>query len=472
MRMLLVLALACAPFLYAQNDPVRLPAPKKGQEHIADGEEAFAEGRMQDAVDAFTKALAAQPENDEALAYRAAAFVALGKLDKADEDLATAVELNTDFSLAWNTRGYVKWLRADHAGAIEDYNAALAYAADDRRVDDAGMAQLHQNRGVAYQDLGDTDRALLDFDQCVELLPDNPAFLENRGLVYVDKGLFDMAFRDFDAALELDSKNARAYVNRAYAARLMDDFEQAVRDYSQALRLKNDYGQALIGRAYAWIGWDRPELAKKDFEAAQKVAGFEASARTGLGDVAMLKGEFQVALEHYDAVAKSGTWHPPALRGAVYALIELDKVIIGSGYTSPLCRREPHNAENWILDAKVQLHSKRWEEAVRSLNNAIEIAPQNLEARGLRIRCHLDKKQFKIALADAERTRLFDDAYGRVEVARVKAIRNNGESDIQSVLIHLRNATELGLDLRHLADDPDFAALKDNEEFKKLTNDD
>lgn len=467
MRMLLVLALVCAPILCAQDDPVRLPAPKKGQEHIADGEEAFAEGRMQDAVDAFTKALAAQPENDEALAYRAAAYVALSQLDKADDDLAAAIKLNTDFSLAWNTRGYIKWLRADHAGAIEDYTVALAYAADDRRVDKGGLAQLHQNRGVAYQDVGNTDRALLDFDRCVDLLPDNPAFLENRGLVYVDKELFDMAFRDFDAALELDRNNARGYVNRAYAARLMGDFEQAVRDYSQAIRLKENYGQALIGRAYAWLGWERPALAKKDFEAALKREGWGGAAECGLGDVAAAKGDFKEAELHYDLAVKLDSGNNSARVGLAIAQYSQGKLAHASATADKVCLLSPRVARHWALLARFLVEEKKWEKSLVAANRSLELDPDDIDTRRNRLRCYARLGLHEAALNDAEAIIERDFFAGQIEWARVYAIRS-GETDTLSVLGTLENAKSIGVDLSALVDDPDFAALKTNEKFRKL----
>lgn len=467
MRMLLVLALVCAPFLYAQDDPVRLPAPKKGQEHIAAGEEAFAEGRMQDAVDAFTKALADQPENDEALAYRAAAYVALSRLDKADEDLAAAMKLNTDFSLAWNTRGYIKWLRGEHAGAIEDYSSALAYAADDRRVDRGGIAQLHQNRGVAYQDLGNTDRALLDFNRCVELLPDNPAFLENRGLIYVDKELFDMAFRDFDAAVELDRKNARAYVNRAYAARLLGDYEQAVRDYSQAIRLRADYGQALIGRAYAWLGWERPELAKKDFESALKLEGWGGAAECGLGDVAAARGDFKEAELHYDLAVKLDSSNNSARIGLAVAQHRQGKLGHASATADKLCLLSPRDARHWALLARLLVEEKKWEKALIAANRALEMHADDVETRRNRLRCYARLGLHEAALNDADAIGERDFVAGQIDRARAYAIRN-GEHDALSVLGTLENAKSIGIDLTSLADDPDFAPLKTNEKFRKL----
>lgn len=472
MRMLLLLALLCAPLLYSQADPVLKPAPKAGQADIADGEEAFEAGRMQDAVDAFTRALKAQPKNDEVLAYRAAAYVALGKTDDALADVEEAIKLETTFSLAWNTRGYLRWLRGDFKGAVADYTAAIAYGADDRRVDTGGRAQMYQNRGVAWQDAGNTDRALLDFDSCIALQPQNPAFYENRGLIYVDKQLFDVAFKDFDRALELDGKNARGYVNRAWAARLMGDFEQAVRDYSQALRLKPDYGQALIGRGYAWIGWERPELAKKDFEAAGKLEGFQAAGLVGLGEIELLARNFDSAEKLFDESCKLEPSSSAAWQGYLRVLMSRKDVDV------PLIRQVA-GLVNWhskespsmrLLVGSAYAKVGDLELAIAHYSIGLETEPMNASLRVGRLRAHAKRGDFQLAQVDAMALSNTDNLVGSIEMARVHAL-GLGKAEgftTSHVVQSLQRAKNLGADLTAIAEDPDFASVKDDPEFKKL----
>ncbi|MCA8910824.1 MAG: tetratricopeptide repeat protein [Planctomycetes bacterium] len=476
MRTLLILALLCAPLLHAQDDPVRSPAPKPGQAEFKDGEDAFNKGDMQKAVDAFTKSLKAAPENDEALAYRAAAYVALGKIDEAWDDAESAIKLSSDFSLAWNTHGYICWMRRDFKRAIEDYNSAIAYGTADRRIDDAGRAQMHQNRGIAYQDAGNTDRALLDFNRCIELQPDSPAFFENRGLIYVDKQLFDVAFKDFDRAVELAPKNARAYVNRAWAARLMGDFEQSVRDYSQALRIKEDYGQALIGRGYAWMGWDRPELAKKDFENAEKL-DVTAAAQTGLGELARQQGNSKDALAFFGEALKSDGNHIPALRAMALTLIDCAEFKIAHQRATQLCRLDEGSPTAWYILGLASERLGFHEEAIAALNHSLELDPANNQFRALRLAAYARRGDFLLANADAQQIYEQDESAGRLAKARIAALMLPTTNDDakrsmlrESVFDHLQKLKNTGKDLSALKDDPDFAAVRDHATFKKLTS--
>lgn len=469
MRLLLILALLCAPLLYSQADPVRKPAPKPGQSDIRDGEEAFAKGEMQAAVEHFTAALKAQPENDEAYSYRAAAHIALGAYEDADTDLAAAMKLETTFSLAWNSRGYLHWLRGEFAPAIEDYTTAIAYAAADRRVDTGGRSQIYQNRGVAWQDAGNTDRALLDFDTCIDLLPDQPAFYENRGLIYVDKKLFDIAFKDFDRALELDPKNARAYVNRAWAARLMGDYEQAVRDYSQALRLKADYAQALIGRGYAWLAWKRIEPAEADFVTASKLDGFEAAGLAGQGDVRLYQREWRKAADLFAKAHGADLNNEAALRGLAVAYGQLDDWQHAEAYANGLCRLQPSSESSWLLLGEVRTQLNDWEGALVAYRRALELVPDNFDARRFALDCHVLRKEYKLALDAADMLIALDAGKGHIQKARVYAARNNGPQDQNSAVAELDSAALLDEDLRPLRTDPHFESLQKMERFIALT---
>lgn len=468
MRMLLILALVCAPMLYAQADPVRGPAPKPGQADFKDGEDAFNEGRMQEAVDAFTKSLDAAPKNHEALAYRAAAYVALGKLESAEEDVDAAIKLESDFSLTWNTRGYIRWLQKNFPGAIEDFTSAIAYGTDDRRIDDGGRAQMHQNRGIAWQDAGNTDRALLDFNRCIELQPDNPAFFENRGLIFVDKRMFDVAFKDFDRALELDSKNARAYVNRAWTARLMGDYEQSVRDYSQALRLKEDYAQALIGRGYTWLAWARPELAKKDFEAASKIEGHAAGGRVGLGDINLERGEYLAAEKQFMQAMLHDTYSEAAWYGLARAQFMLKKNGEAGTTARTLCGMAPRRADYWRLYADILAAQSNWQGVIVALNRILELVPGHIETLQQRLRCYAKLGMFELAKGDASQIGESETATGAIADARV-AVLEAASGWKKFALAYLGSARSLGADLKVLADDPDFAALKDDPAFQQLT---
>ena len=59
----------------------------------------------------------------------------------------------------------------------------------------------------------------------------------NRGNAYSDKCDFDRAIADYSEAIGLDPKYARAFNNRANAYRAKGDADRAAADHNEAIRI-------------------------------------------------------------------------------------------------------------------------------------------------------------------------------------------------------------------------------------------
>ena len=66
------------------------------------------------------------------------------------------------------------------------------------------MPRAFYNRGLAWRNKGDLDRAVADFDQAIKLDPKYVAALYNRGNVFFVKKDFDRAIADYDLAIKLE----------------------------------------------------------------------------------------------------------------------------------------------------------------------------------------------------------------------------------------------------------------------------
>jgi tetratricopeptide (TPR) repeat protein len=88
--------------------------------------------------------------------------------------------------------------------------------------DETTQMNAYTNRGVAYYELGEFDRALADYDQAVALDPGDANALFGRAYTYYSLGRNDEAIADFDQALALDPSYVQAYSGRASAACLAD----------------------------------------------------------------------------------------------------------------------------------------------------------------------------------------------------------------------------------------------------------
>jgi tetratricopeptide (TPR) repeat protein len=65
---------------------------------------------------------------------------------------------------------------------------------------------VYNRRGVAYAKKGQYDRAIIDFDQSIELNPRYVRAYVSRGVTYLKKGQIDQAIADYTRAIELNPR--------------------------------------------------------------------------------------------------------------------------------------------------------------------------------------------------------------------------------------------------------------------------
>jgi tetratricopeptide (TPR) repeat protein len=144
-------------------------------------------------------------------------------------ELNKAIELDPIVAGAYNNRGLAYNTLGQYDAAIKDYGKAIELK--------PSYADAYNNRGYAYQSKGQYDTAIKDFDRAIELKPEIPEAYNNRGNAYNSKGQYDSALRDFNKAIEMNPHFASAYNNRAISHFLMKAYDRAWADLKMCRKL-------------------------------------------------------------------------------------------------------------------------------------------------------------------------------------------------------------------------------------------
>jgi Caspase domain/Tetratricopeptide repeat/TPR repeat len=112
------------------------------------------------------------------------------------------------------------------------------------------------NRGIAYENKGEHDRAIADFNKAIEINPKYALAYNNRGWVYCMKAEYDRAISDASVAISLDPKVKNFYHTRGEVFRAQGTYDRALSDFNQALSLDPTYMAAFasLGMTYEAMG--------------------------------------------------------------------------------------------------------------------------------------------------------------------------------------------------------------------------
>ncbi len=99
----------------------------------------------------------------------------------------------------------------------------------------------YNNRGYLYNDFGQYDKAITDFNKGIALSPDYGRLYLNRGLSYYRMKQYDLAFADYCTAIRLDTTEPQSYINRGTMyTDIYNKYDLGIADFHKAIRLEPD----------------------------------------------------------------------------------------------------------------------------------------------------------------------------------------------------------------------------------------
>ncbi|MDE2853319.1 MAG: tetratricopeptide repeat protein [Chloroflexota bacterium] len=176
------------------------------------GRQQLADQQYAEAIETFSALIRQRPDSAAAYYSRGSArYHARADLDRAINDLTTALRLEPHQYKAYRMRGLARARQGDWAGLRDDCSLALQYYPN--------SAELHNLRGTACYRLQDFAAALSSFEEAVRLDASRHESFYNRGLAKQRQGKLADAIEDFQQALNLNPAFVEAQRNLQAARR-------------------------------------------------------------------------------------------------------------------------------------------------------------------------------------------------------------------------------------------------------------
>jgi tetratricopeptide (TPR) repeat protein len=180
----------------------------------------------------------------------------------------------TEKALAYRNRGNVRADAGAQRHALADFDEAIQL----RPNDAAGYA----SRAPVRLALRDFDGAIADYSEALRLAPGTASWHIGRGHVHFVRGDTTAAIADFTEAIQLKPDNASTYNHRGLAYRRSGNLSHALEDYTAAIAINPAYGLAYNNRGYVYEAQGRKDDAIADFKAALLLDPSLIGARDGL----------------------------------------------------------------------------------------------------------------------------------------------------------------------------------------------
>lgn len=257
----------------------------------------YLQGDYEKALPRFEDALSIGEWSDEvinrsdALFFTGRIYYSQGRLEATITTYSQVIELDAEYTKAYNNRGVAYHDLGDYERAIADFTEAIELDPND--------AFFYYNRGIAHYDLKKYEQAITDYTKAIELDPEYAKAYNNRGNAHMDLGENEQAVADYTQAIELDPEYAYAYYNRGYAYIILDEFEQAIADYTKTIELDPEHAKAYNNRGVAHENLEEYEQAIADYTKAIELDSQQALIYSNRGLVYKILGETNKAVEDF-----------------------------------------------------------------------------------------------------------------------------------------------------------------------------
>lgn len=371
---------ATASFVYAGASTADVPIklhPVGYLDNLAKGDDLKQEDKRNEAIAAYSKAIALDPTGAQAYLSRCEMYLMTNRHKEALADVNKCLSMYPEWAKALGERGRLENVMEKYASSIADLEKSLTvdpaefnslstlghdydemgehqraldvanYALELSKLQEpGGVYYSYQDRGLVWSNAHQEDQAREDLDAGLQLRPTWSQMWAYLAYVYAATDQMDKALKAADALFATESFKPRGYRLRAEMYRAAGQWDMAIQDYDKSTNLEPTYGPGFWQRAVA-------EMAVGNYKEAQ------ANLRTSVSLIPTS------ALAHsYLALAEELVGKPDV------AQIEIAEAF----------KITPDLPINYVNRARIELHRDEVQKAAEDCDRALHLDPYSSDA--------------------------------------------------------------------------------------------
>jgi protein O-mannosyl-transferase len=328
--------------------------------------------------------------------------------------------------------GFLTWRQtAEYRDLVTLYTATLEK--------NPACWMAHYNLGIALSDQGNTDEAIVHYQQAIGLRPIYAEAHYNLGRLLAQKGQVDAAAIHYEKALEINPADAEARNNLGVTLFGSGRVDEAITHYEEALKIRPNYAEASCNLANALLSKGDLDGAIARYSTCLAQLPNQAEAQYNLASALLRKGRTEEAIAHFQETLKVYPGNADAHANLGSALLAKDRIREAIAAYKNALRISPKNVAAqsnlaWLLATSADPSLRNGSEAVMLAEQADSESSRS-ENRAIVLRI--------LAAAYAEAGR-FSEAKGTAQKA-LQGAQMQGNSTLSDALRDEIALYELGL---------------------------
>lgn len=285
-------------------------------------------------------------------------------------------------------------------GTLKDVIGMLDKAIDYGSDDPPTKAKALVLR-ASLQEMPDKKRA--DFDEAVQLMPDDAAAVRARGLALADMDKPELALADLNKAIELDPTNGPTHEAKAIVLARMKKYEEAIAAIDKAAELSPKSVGPLVQKARIHVQQRKFDAAVEDMTQALKIDPNNVALLLLRAGVYQEQRELKKAMADMDEALKLKPDAPLVVRTRALFLAQTDRIGEAIAELERLKKLDPKDTLTLLQLALFHGANKDSVKAIETYTALLALTPNDWRALRGRGDALLNVGRHAEAIADYEK---------------------------------------------------------------------
>lgn len=348
------------------------------------------------------------------------------RLDEALNQCRLAVSLDNQQAHGFAVLASIYNRLCDYGNAIEEYSRSIELS---KTTDD--KAQYHFLRGIAYYELGDVEKSLVDFKRATHNRPHHAGSWIWKSAAYARAERWAEAINGLQTAMLVRPSSAEQYQklgqpiaekaiefynrqqqrgdekadlfrHRGLAQQFLGQDEEAIRDYTIALKKEPNELDTLLRRGQSLVRLGNTTAAIKDFSHVLSKDSKNHRAHYNRAIASLADGNLSAAKFDLQSAIKTAPEHPRYHLLLGELMLKLDKRPQAINCFDRAIVQDPSNPAAYRVRGLAQMSANRNLRAIHDFTRSLELNPHQLDLMVIRGETYLKIDQPLMAIEDFE----------------------------------------------------------------------